>query len=474
MGSYERYYSPSKAGGAASLYVSPRRTTREMERSFRRSAEDHGSVLLPPMTPTTSADAYALPQVRSYFQPKQDLRHAGVPRGGLLFVPQADNDAHYPSSAVKCSISANTTNKVDTANTTNKVDTVNTANNSKTARTAITAKTTNTAIASNTTNNVLQPYSNEDKILLDQHQPQDLVAAVDPMMLFMTAPPLAAPLAAAAPPLPGMPLLPLGVSGLPHARPNFRSGLEDGIRQPQCWLCCKYNPGRRIPPHWYDGGKGWVTKYFYDFVERNPAEYHPGTFRCQIRGANGQLCNEQVEEEDHCKGSFLWKSEAKAPDKMAKHLTSVHGLSPPPRREWATDLFDTEGCSDVLFCLHCNGARQMMALSGHEDTMHWGWCLFFGALTYKEIDLYFVELSILAPPWIELAELTRGRMIEYNSIDEGCCKTKAITFCCAPCSVAQTYRELAASGVWAGGICTERFENYGTIGARKPRLQRMM
>jgi hypothetical protein len=291
-----------------------------------------------------------------------------------------------------------------------------------------------------------------------------------PMMMYYA---MAPPLPAAVPPLPGMPLLPLGVSGLPHARPYFNSVAEDGIRHPQCFCCWQYNPGNRIPPHWYDGGRGWVTKYFYDAVQRNPATYTAGTFRCQVRRPDGQLCNEEIEEHGCCKGSCCWESDAKAPKKMVKHLTSAHGLRPPPRREWATGLFETEGCLDVLCCVQCNGARQMMALSGWEDSMHWGWCLFFTFWSFENFGVC-EDLWMYIPPWIYVAILTRFRMIELNNIDEHVCETLGIVAFCAPCSVAQTYRELAASGVWAGGICTERLANYGTIGAPKATLQQMM
>jgi hypothetical protein len=314
---------------------------------------------------------------------------------------------------------------------------------------------------------------NEGQELVAQHaQPNPNAASYFPPQM-VGAPMMYYPLPAAVPPLPGMPLLPLGVSGLPHARPYFYSVAENGIRHPR-WCCQEYNPGVRIPPHWYDGGKGWVTKYFYDAVLRNPATYTPGTFRCQVRRPDGQLCNEQVEEGDCCKGHCCWQSYGLAPDMMMKHLTSAHGLAPPPRREWATGLFETEGCFDVLCCIQCNGARQMMALSGWEDTMHWGWCLFFTFLSCRSIGSGNERAVIIIPPWIYVAMCTRYDLIELNNIDEHCCTSILNVICCAPCSVAQTYRELAASGVWAGSVCGERFGNYGTIGAPKSTLQQVM
>jgi hypothetical protein len=318
----------------------------------------------------------------------------------------------------------------------------------------------------------LQSSLNEEKQLMAHQQQPDLGAdsyGPMPMVGAMMAPPLPT----AVPPLPGMPLLPLGVSGLPHARPRFDSAAEDGIRHPKSSCCLKYNPGDRIPPHWYEGGKGWVTKYFYDAVQRNPATKNPGAFRCQVRRPDGHLCNEQVAPEKVSSGGCCEDIDPPVPDKMVKHLTSVHGLTPPPRRKWATDLFETQGCCDALFCIPCNGARQMMALSGWEDTMHWGWCLFFTFWSFENIGVC-EDLWMYIPPWIYVAILTRFRMIKLNNIDEHVCETLGIVAFCAPCSVAQTYRELTASGVWAGSICTERFENYGTIGAPKPTLQQIM
>lgn len=294
-----------------------------------------------------------------------------------------------------------------------------------------------------------------------------------PMMYYPSLPP--PPLPTPVEPIPGMPLLPLGVSGLPQARPRFSTPGEDGIRHPQSCCFQSYNPGPNIPLHWYDGGYGWVTKYFYDVTPRNPATYTPGTFRCQVRRPDGHLCNEEAEEDDCCKGTCCWHESADAPINMAFHLLTTHQIQPPPRREWSTGLFDTQGCCDVLFCVQCNGARQMMALSGWEEEMHCGWCMFFTFLSCRVIGRGRYRLVIVIPPWIYVALYTRPRLVALNNIDEGWCTTIMTLLFCAPCSVAQTHRELAASGVWAGSMCVkEKPNNYGSIGAPKNNLHQMM
>eukprot|EP00759_Apiculatamorpha_spiralis_P007435 PhF_6_TR14530/c0_g1_i1/m.23064 len=65
------------------------------------------------------------------------------------------------------------------------------------------------------------------------------------------------------------PTVPLGITGLPRARPYFpstrRQNAENAIRYrlPLCgWCLLNHPPGPNIPEHWYDGGMGWVTKYF--------------------------------------------------------------------------------------------------------------------------------------------------------------------------------------------------------------------
>jgi hypothetical protein len=270
---------------------------------------------------------------------------------------------------------------------------------------------------------------------------------------------------------PGVPLLqspvPLGVGGLPQARPRFNLPAEDGIRFEHG--CCDYKPGPNIPLHWFDGGSGWVTKYFYDFVLRDPKAYEPGKFRCQVPLPNGQLCNHEVSETDCCKGNCCWSSFSGAHLRMGEHVRTAHGQHPPPRRAWASELCDTEGCCDSYFCAPCQGSRQMMALAGWEDEFHWGWCLFFTFLGFRTQQAGGRSVVYWIPPWVYVAIMTRIRMVALNNIDEGVCTTLCTALCCSLCSMNQTYRELSASGVWPGSSCgSQRPANYASIGVSSP------
>jgi hypothetical protein len=57
------------------------------------------------------------------------------------------------------------------------------------------------------------------------------------------------------------------------------------------------------------------------------------------------------------------------------------------------------------------------------------------------------------PPCILAAMMTRCSITRLNRIDEHVCKTAACAICCSPCSLAQSYREFSAAGVWPGGTC---------------------
>lgn len=268
------------------------------------------------------------------------------------------------------------------------------------------------------------------------------------------------------------PMVPLGVGGLPQARPIFYSPAEDGIRHPHG--CCDYTPGPNIPIHWFDGGYGWVTKYFYDSVPRNPQAYEPGKYRCQVPLQNGQLCNHEVSEDDCCKGNCCWRSYGRAHWKMDQHVRQAHGQMPPPKRQWTSELCDTEGCLDSYFCAPCQGSRQMMALAGWEDKFHWGWCLFFCFLGFRAANHGGRSTVYWIPPHVYAAILTRPRMVALNNIDEGICTTLCTALCCSLCSVAQTYRELSASGVWPGSTCgSVRPANYGCVGSSSGPLNKV-
>jgi len=262
----------------------------------------------------------------------------------------------------------------------------------------------------------------------------------------------------------------LGVGNRPRASPLFHSKAEDGIRRmsPACGACAptacncfNYGPGPNIPEHWYDGGMGWVTRYFQDVEPFSYQAGKNGRFRCQVPvSEHGKLCDHEIENGGCCNDGMCWCPYASAPMDMQNHLITAHRIMPPPSREWATDLFDMEGCADVCLCAPCHGSRQMMAMSGYADTFDWGWCLLFCFLGLRSghpngqgggsggrQTLYYT------PPHWYVALLTRFRMVRLNNINEGMCTSLCTVCFCAPCSVAQTYRELSASGVWPGGTC---------------------
>lgn len=237
------------------------------------------------------------------------------------------------------------------------------------------------------------------------------------------------------------------------ARPRFvATSPEDAIRHP---YGCGHEPGPNIPQHWFDGGNGWVTRYFYDYAVRNAQVQEPGKYRCQVRLPNGELCDHEVSEHECCKGNFCWQSGTVAHLRMNQHLQLDHGIPPPPLRQWSTDLFDMTGCVDAMFCAPCIGARMMMALLGWNDTFHWGWCVYFTFMGLRSAGHGQHQVVYWVPPHVYVAIVTRSCMVTLNNIDEGCCTTLWTALCCPLCSMMQTYRELTASGMYPGGYCSK-------------------
>lgn len=246
------------------------------------------------------------------------------------------------------------------------------------------------------------------------------------------------------------PLL-LGVGGLSRANPRFGvGGAEEWIRRPNTFCCTEIGP-KEVPLHWFDGGFGWVTNYFTDVTPFNVSTQAAGTYKCQVLKEDGTRCNHEIQEGDSCKGSrCCWRAGNTAYMEMLDHAMSAHGAEPPPLRPWSTGLFDsTEGCLDACLCSPCQGSRQMMALSGWEDTPHCGWCLFFSLFGLRSGcgDVYLI------PPQMYVALFTRCHVMSLNHIDENCFKSLAVILFCPVCSAAQTYRELSAAGVWPGSSC---------------------
>lgn len=164
---------------------------------------------------------------------------------------------------------------------------------------------------------------------------------------------------------------------------------------------------------------------------------------------------------------------------MMMHIVQTHGImdpaATPPLRSWSSGLCDTEGCLEIWCCSMCNGSRQMMALSGWEDTFDTGWCMFFVAMGIRIRRFGDYAIVYYVPPHLLIAALTRPLLLRLNNIDEGICSTCCILLCCAPCSVAQTHRELGASGVWPGSSCGgSKPSYYNTVGTSAPPMLKMM
>lgn len=252
--------------------------------------------------------------------------------------------------------------------------------------------------------------------------------------------------------------------GLPRAQPLFsrREYALNSLRgYPEIVLPCETCncwPGPHIPHHWFDGSSGWVTNYFtnvraYDYDLREP-----GVFQCNVPHADGRPCGYVIENDACCRDNCCFAAGRNAPTLMRMHLETVHGFRAPPKRDWASGLCDTAGCCDVIFCSPCNGSRIMMALLGRPNEFNVWWCLYFflagcqrsereGGGGGNSQSVYWV------PPHLLIAVLTRTQIVHLANIDENCCWTAINAVCCPICSVAQTYRELSANGVWPGGIC---------------------
>ncbi|CUG92831.1 Hypothetical protein, putative [Bodo saltans] len=237
----------------------------------------------------------------------------------------------------------------------------------------------------------------------------------------------------------------VGVGGRARANPYFclrldRIRISDADDDAQ--RC------RNIPLHWYDGGNGWATKYFYDSVPRCDTLQEAGRYRCQVRMGDGRQCDHEIVEGDCCKGTCLWTSKANAHFLMANHAINHHGAQPPPRRQWSTSLLETEGCWDALLCAPCQGSRQMMAMAGWEDRMHWGWAAYFCSLSSVPLNVGIAQSVV--PPCVYVALGTRTELAALNNIDEHWLATLLISLFLCPCSIAQSHRELVISGVAPG------------------------
>jgi hypothetical protein len=253
-----------------------------------------------------------------------------------------------------------------------------------------------------------------------------------------------------------MPKEPIGAGGYPYATPRFLLKVERNLREaPPCFK----DPGANIPAYWFDGGDGWVARYFTNASTHASARQ----YRCQVPLKNGSLCNFKVDDRTAADEQFICNCVAQIKASvlaMERHLRETHQITEPPlTAQWATPLFDSEGLVEAIFCYPCQASRQFMAQMGHENDINYFLMVLFGLLWVQ-----YVHVSLA----------TRCQMKLLGRIDEGCPKTTAIGVFCPCCSVAQTYRELSAAGVWPGStLCGEKPKYYGVKAMTKIESQRM-
>jgi Cys-rich protein (TIGR01571 family) len=132
---------------------------------------------------------------------------------------------------------------------------------------------------------------------------------------------------------------------------------------------------------------------------------------------------------------------------MKGHLMSQHGINPPPKREWASGLCDCAGLCDAWLCWCNQSSRQIMAGYGHQDAMHCLWCVMLLCMNGRDQGEGGGH-SIVYAAWYN-----RYTIKYLHNIDEGCVCTMLSSCCCPVCSIAQSYREFSAAGVFPGGVC---------------------
>jgi hypothetical protein len=234
-------------------------------------------------------------------------------------------------------------------------------------------------------------------------------------------------------PLP--PSQPHNVGAKPFFGGQYRP--ENFIRNNMCPNCLVPATGAAVPAHWYDGGDGWVTKYFTDVEPFDYKRKVAGTHRCTLPGHDGRQCEFAATGEECC-CACCWMSKGRAPAKMRAHLAASHGIAEPPKRQWASGYCDCAGICDAALCWCVQGSRQLQAGYGAADAPHWLWCALC-VLTNAHYGIFWS------------AWYNRHVIKHLNRVDEACPATMAMACCCPVCSHAQSYREFSAAGVFPGG-----------------------
>lgn len=120
-----------------------------------------------------------------------------------------------------------------------------------------------------------------------------------------------------------------------------------------------------------------------------------------------------------------------------------------PENQWTTGLFgcfsDVSSCCEVIWCPYCQ--------LGYQDRkLHTG----YGGLNYCTC-LYYLFLDSICPIRFgfmykasRIRDLVQAR---FNIEPHDWCINQFQGYCCAPCSLCQTYRELSNRGYWPMGVC---------------------
>jgi hypothetical protein len=330
-----------------------------------------------------------------------------------------------------------------------------------------------TGAQANTTAIPMQPKNSEQAFPYNVHGHQ-------PVMAQPTAPGYAP-----APPYFGppsvFPLLPQGLPPtFPFAAPTFGAPLPLGTI-----VEMDVDAMRGMPP--LPGGtagaaqvlvprplvwieSSWVTKPFVvistRYEDEGSSRYECKMYQCQLHRFDGQRCLERVEDQNSTS--------------IMNHLLTQHGIIAPrrPKRRWQTGLLDgicTTTACDCLLMPFCFESRMNslqfqtttdatpsynLSALGCDGSADCGDSCCSWMVHTPFICIFVVLLPFLAFVMVPCvhAEEFRRQIVALHNIDESECATRAIVWCCCPCSHCQMHNEIAAVGVWPGLCCFARQE----------------
>ncbi len=218
-------------------------------------------------------------------------------------------------------------------------------------------------------------------------------------------------------------------------------------------LCCIHpqsHPRSSVPLQWTQAGRGWVEASFVKEPESD------AVWLCQVRGEGGKPCGHRVHQAPLLFPAFPLLSAyfaASVADEMVAHLVEVHGMSwRSPARDWSSGLFEVSyGCLEAVVCFPLIGSRQSMSLRGYSDRLNPLQAVLLGCLGFRMMCAGTGVSVAPQPAHCFAAVLTRHHVAFLQGIKEPLWCSSCIATVCAPCSLAQTQRELYAAGMDPGG-----------------------